>query len=101
MLGGRTPRNAEPVDPAVRTTHMCHCISRMRAFDRDLIRGRHYGQRSCEPHSKAEHMAAPTQACHVRFSLPNRSRPHMALFDRSWHCSITAAIGVRPDIANI
>ena len=25
-----------------------HC--RMRAFDRDLIRGGHYGQRSCEPH---------------------------------------------------
>jgi hypothetical protein len=32
----------------------------MRAFDRDLIRGRHYGQRSCEPHKQAEHMAAPT-----------------------------------------
>ena len=35
--------------------------SRMRVFDRDLIRGEHYGQRSCEPHSKAEHMAAPTK----------------------------------------
>jgi hypothetical protein len=22
-LGGRTARNAEPVDPAIRTTHMC------------------------------------------------------------------------------
>ena len=32
--------------------------SRMRAFDRDLIRGGHYGQRSCEPHLKAEHTAA-------------------------------------------
>jgi hypothetical protein len=32
----------------------------MRGFDRDLIRGEHYGQRSCEPHQKAEHMAAPT-----------------------------------------
>jgi hypothetical protein len=32
----------------------------MRVFDRDLIRGGHYGQRSCEPHLKAEHMAAPT-----------------------------------------
>ncbi len=29
--------------------------------DRDLISGGHYGQRSCEPHSKAEHMAAPTK----------------------------------------
>jgi hypothetical protein len=35
-----------------------HC--RMRAFDRDLIREGHYGQRSCEPHSKAEHMAVLT-----------------------------------------
>jgi hypothetical protein len=34
--------------------------SRMRAFDRDLIRGGHYGQRSCEPRLKAEHTAAPT-----------------------------------------
>src|SRR5208282_6750181 len=32
----------------------------MRGYDRDLIRGGHYGQRSCEPHLKAEHMAAPT-----------------------------------------
>src|SRR6476619_3877008 len=32
----------------------------MRAFGRDLIRGGHYGQRSCEPRQKAEHMAAPT-----------------------------------------
>jgi hypothetical protein len=34
----------------------------MRLVDRDLIRGGHYGQRSCEPHQKAEHMAAPTNA---------------------------------------
>src|SRR5450755_2518404 len=34
----------------------------MRVFDRDLIRGGHYGQRSCEPHLQAEHMAAPTNA---------------------------------------
>jgi hypothetical protein len=34
----------------------------MRVCDRDLIRGGHYGQRSCEPHQKAEHMAAPTNA---------------------------------------
>src|SRR5712664_3809949 len=35
----------------------------MRGFDRDLIRGGHYGQRSCEPHLQAEHMAALAQAC--------------------------------------
>jgi hypothetical protein len=34
----------------------------MRVFGRDLIRGGHYGQRACEPHLKAEHMAAPTNA---------------------------------------
>src|SRR5213592_4997436 len=43
----------------------------MRAFDRDLIRGGHYGQRSCEPHSKAEHMAAPTNAAFVKKVLAN------------------------------
>jgi hypothetical protein len=46
-----------------------HC--RMRAFDRDLIRGGHYGQRPCEPHLKAEHMAAPTNAAHVKKVLAN------------------------------
>jgi len=35
---------------------------RTRAFDWDPIRGGHYGQRSCEPHQQAEHMAAPTNA---------------------------------------
>ena len=43
----------------------------MRAFDRDLIRGGHYGQRSCEPHLKAEHMAAPTNADYVKKVLAN------------------------------
>ena len=46
-----------------------HC--RMRAFDRDLIRGGHYGQRSCEPHQQAEHMAAPTNAADVKKVLAN------------------------------
>ena len=40
----------------------------MRAFDRDLIRGGHYGQRSCEPHLKAEHTGAPTNAANVKKS---------------------------------
>ena len=43
----------------------------MRLVDRDLIRGGHYGQRSCEPHSKAEHMAAPTNAAFVKKVLAN------------------------------
>jgi hypothetical protein len=45
--------------------------SRMRAFDRDLIRGGHYGQRSCEPHEQAEHMAAPTKPAGVKKVLAN------------------------------
>jgi hypothetical protein len=32
----------------------------MRAFDWDLIREGHYGQRSSVPLKQAEHMAAPT-----------------------------------------
>jgi hypothetical protein len=43
----------------------------MRAFDRDLIRGGHYGQRPCVPHLKAEHMAAPTNAANVKKVLAN------------------------------
>ena len=41
----------------------------MRAFDRDLIRGRHYGQRPRVPRSKAGHMAAPTAAAFAQKSL--------------------------------
>ena len=53
----------------------------MRAFDRDLIRGGHYGQRPCEPHLKAEHMAAPTNAANVKKVLVN-SEPstHVQVF---------------------
>jgi len=43
----------------------------MRGFDRDLIRGGHYGQRSCEPRKKAEHMAAPTKPAIVKKALAN------------------------------
>ena len=44
---------------------------RMRAYDRDLIRGGHYGQRPRVPHLKAEHMAAPTKAANVKKVLAN------------------------------
>src|SRR5262249_23752905 len=43
----------------------------MRAFDRDLIRGGHYGQRSREPRQQAEHIAAPTTAAGVKKTLAN------------------------------
>ena len=45
---------------ACASSHQCARAFRMRVFDRDLIRGGHYGQRSCEPHQQAEHRAAPT-----------------------------------------
>ena len=43
----------------------------MRAYDRDLIRGGHYGQRPRVPRSKAEHMAAPTNAADAKKTLAN------------------------------
>jgi hypothetical protein len=64
----------------------------MRAIDRDLIRAGHYGQRPSVPHSKAEHMAAPTKAANVKKVLANSepsthgtkrtctSAPHMSAF---------------------
>jgi hypothetical protein len=61
----------------------------MRLVDRDLIRGGHYGQRSREPHEKAEHMAAPTNAANVKKVLANlepsthgtnaKCRPHQGM----------------------
>ena len=43
----------------------------MRVIDRDLIRGGHYGQRSCEPRKQAEHMGAPTNSAEVKEVLAN------------------------------
>ena len=62
-----------------------HCY-RMRVFDRDLIRGGHYGQRSGEPHLKAEHMAAPTNAANVKKALAN-TEP--STHGTSRHCAAT------------
>ena len=61
-----------------------HC--RMRAYDRDLIRGGHYGQRPRVPHSKAEHMAAPTKAANVKKVLAN-SEPSTHGTKRTSHAS--------------
>src|ERR1700704_1884317 len=51
----------------------------MRAFGRDLIRGGHCGQRSCEPHLKAEHMAGPTNAAKREESSCQHGAVH------TWH----------------
>src|SRR5580698_827620 len=76
----------------------------MRPFDRDLIRGGHYGQRSCEPHQQAEHMAAPTNAAFVKKVLANSepsthgpSQPRRS-FDGvsvTWGAAVTARRGRR------
>src|SRR5271166_3033234 len=55
----------------------------MRVFDRDLIRAGHYGQRSCEPHLQAEHMAAPTKPANVKKALAN-SEPSTHGTTRTW-----------------
>jgi tetratricopeptide (TPR) repeat protein len=70
-----------------------HC--RMRVSDRDLIRGGHYGQRSCEPYLQAEHIAAPTSGATWRFSLPTRSRPHMAQSCRAGMSAHLSRSGVK------
>src|SRR6267142_4713172 len=69
---------------------------RTRGFDRDLIRGGHYGQRSREPHLKAEHMAAPTNAANVKKALANPEpsthgskaavRGHVRSWSAEWPC---------------
>jgi hypothetical protein len=70
----------------------------MRAFDRDLIRGGHYGQRSCEPHLQAEHMAAPTNAALVKKVLAN-SEPSTHGPKGKWQTARqVSAFGGKPDI---
>jgi hypothetical protein len=73
--------------------------SRMRAFDRDLIRGGHYGQRPCEPHLKAEHMAAPTNAANVKKVLVNSEPSTHGTFETSTDVRYLAAFGGKADIS--
>jgi hypothetical protein len=77
-----------------------HCY-RMRANDRDLIRGGHYGQRSCEPHLKAEHMAAPTNAANVKKALANSEPSTHGTSPTSNIVRFCVAIGGIADIANL
>ena len=68
------------------------------AIDRDLIRGGHYGQRSCEPHLKAEHMAAPTNAAYVKKVLANPEPSTHGTKPTSIHVRFAVAIGGIADI---
>jgi hypothetical protein len=70
----------------------------MRAIDRDLIRAGHYGQRPGVPHSKAEHMAAPTKAANVKKVLAN-SEPSTHGTKRTWASALRmSAIGGKANI---
>jgi hypothetical protein len=46
-LEGANGRNAEPVDPSDQDNPLGPPHGRMRAFDRDLIRGGHYARQAC------------------------------------------------------
>jgi hypothetical protein len=70
----------------------------MRVFDRDLIRGGHYGQRPGVPHSKAEHMAAPTNAVGVKKVLAN---PEPSTHGPSRHIASPHELGRYRGIAEI
>src|SRR3974377_307440 len=71
---------------------------RIRPFDRDLSRGGHHGQRSCEPRKQAEHMAAPTKAANVQIFLAN-SEPSTHGTKRTFVCAaVMSAIGGKADI---
>jgi hypothetical protein len=72
----------------------------MRAFDRDLIRGGHYGQRSCEPHQQAEHMAAPTNAAFVKKVLANSEPSTHGPKRTRRSAERMSAFGGKADIAN-
>ena len=70
----------------------------------DFRKGQHYGQRPCVPHSKAEHMAAPTNAANVKKALANsapsthgtkrtsHSALHMSAFDPKQTSAVSAAV---------
>ena len=73
----------------------------MRAFDRDLIRGGHYGQRPRVPHLKAEHMAAPTNAANVKKALAN-SEPSTHGTKRTYRVALhMSAFGGKADMTQI
>ena len=71
----------------------------MRAFDRDLIRGGHYGQRPRVPRLKAEHMAAPTKLANVKKALANSEPSTHGTFRTCHRCQTMSAVGAKADVA--
>src|SRR5271170_8378184 len=65
----------------------------MRAFDRDLIRGGHYGQRSCEPHQTGRTHGCTDQACNVKILLANSEPSTHGTKRRFWSvCPMVASL---------
>ena len=71
-----------------------HCY-RMRAFDRDLIRGGHYGQRSCEPHTGRTHGCTDQQLRREDFLANSEPSTH-----GRWCCK-RCCICSRPVLAHL
>ena len=51
------------------------------------------GTRSCEPHLKAEHMAAPTDAANVKKALANSGPSTHGTFETSTMSAVRSASG--------
>ena|SRR6516164_1718848 len=64
---------------------LCQPRKRAQHNPKDFLKAfTHYGQRSCEPHQQAKHMAAPT--CNVKKVLANSgSAMSMRILARSQH----------------
>ena len=77
---------------------MGHSIVECVLLDWDLIRGGHYGQRSCEPHLKGRTHGCTEQACDVKKALANSEPATHGPSRHSRHCKIWNAIGVTGDI---
>src|SRR5689334_9664903 len=67
----------------------------MRGFDRDLIRGKHYGPRSCEPHLKGRTHGCTDQVCYAKILLANPepsthgTKPQSGHRDRAEPCPLS------------
>jgi transposase len=56
------------------------------------------GQRSCEPHLQAEHMAAPTHFAYAKKALANSEPSTHGTFETCRRSAIMSACGARPEV---
>jgi hypothetical protein len=71
---------------------------RMRVFDRDLIRGGHYGQRSCETASEGRTHGCTDQACYVKKVLANPEPSTHGTSRQLVRCSGMSEVGSRSTV---